>query len=333
MKLIFVTLFIFSSLNIYSQSLDLAERDFSKPDSIAKVFKGYSLKKLPRLSYQLTHQFDNDFDKFRAIFIWVSTNISSSHHLVEKVSRKRKKYRSDSLAFSSWNASYNKKFFKNLLINKSTVCTGYAYLIQEMALMAGIENTIVNGYLKSSTYPFPEIDVPNHSWNAVRLNNKWYLCDATLASGYYFIDKDEFVFDFNGGYFLASPEIFKKSHFPLEKKWTLLNDNLTFEEFVEGPIIYDDAFNNNITPVFPKNINIRAKKGVPIEFQFKLCHSSSNEIPAISMITNNQPLDAEIIQQDDLLKISYAFKHKGFYDIHFNIGKEIFTSYSIKVSK
>lgn len=333
MKYIFVTLFLFSFLSIYSQSLDVDERDFSKADSIAKVFKGFPLKTLPKLSYRLTHQFDNDIDKFRAIFTWVSTNISASNPLIEKVIRKRKKYRSDSLAHSNWNTSFNRKFFNESLLKKSTVCTGYAYLVHEMALMAGIESTIVNGYLKSSTDPFPEVDLPNHSWNAVKLNNKWYLCDATLASGYFFVNEDKFIFEYQDNYFLAPPEIFEKSHFPLDKKWTLLKDSTTFEEFVDGPIIYNNAFSNKITPIYPKSIALEAKKGAPIEFQFKLLKTKSPKAPTISMVTNDQSLNAKIIQEDDLLKISYAFKHKGIYDVHFNIGEDTFTTYSVRVSR
>ncbi len=327
----FILLFFFS---IQSQSFNISERDFSKPDSIAKIFKGYSLKQLPQLSYRLTHQFDNEVDKFRAIFTWVSTNISASDRLVDKVMRKRRKYRSDSLAYTTWNSSFNRKSFNESLLNKSTICTGYAYLIHEMALMVGIESEIINGYLKTSNHPFPNIDVPNHSWNAVKLNDKWYLCDATLASGYFFVNEDKFIFEYQDSYFLASPEIFAHSHLPLNKKWTLLKHPIIFEAFVDGPIIYDGAFDNHITPMHPKTIFVEAKKGTLSEFKFKLCrHQVLSKTPVISMITNDQPLDAEVIRDGELIKVSYAFRHKGIYDVHFNIGGNTFTSYSVKVSK
>ncbi len=316
-----------------SQSSFFVDTNFSKADSIATVYKGYSLKKIPQLTYRLTHHLEKDVEKFRAIFTWVSSNISCNNQFIRKVSRKRHKYRSDSLAFSNWNNSFNKKFFTELIENKSTVCSGYAYLVNEMALMAGIKTKIIDGYLKSSTYPFPEIDVPNHSWNAVQLDGKWFLCDATLASGYFYENIGTFVFDFKDGYFLASPEIFRRSHFPIEKHWNLLENTFTFDDFVDGPIIYSYAFTQHIVPISPKSIGVETVKNNKIEFLFQLFESKVKDTPNISMVSDGKELKPDIILEDDIVRVSYAFKNKGVYDVHFNINNNTFTSYTVKVSK
>ena len=64
------------------------------------------------------------------------------------------------------------------------MCTGYAYLIKELCFLANIESEIIDGYARTVRSNIDALDMANHSWNAVKLNNKWYLCDATWSSGY-----------------------------------------------------------------------------------------------------------------------------------------------------
>ena len=64
--------------------------------------------------------------------------------------------------------------------------------------------------------------VPNHSWNAVKLEGKWYLCDATWAAGYTDMNTYLFHFDYDDKYFLMPPEKFAETHQPVEESWTLL---------------------------------------------------------------------------------------------------------------
>lgn len=51
---------------------------------------------------------------------------------------------------------------------KKTVCQGYAELFSAMCRYAGIHNRMVIGYARG-----------DHSWNMVRLSNKWYYVDVT----------------------------------------------------------------------------------------------------------------------------------------------------------
>ena len=64
------------------------------------------------------------------------------------------------------------------------MCTGYAYLIKEMCFIADLDCEIIDGYARAFDANVNGLESLNHSWNAVKLNNKWYLCDATWSSGY-----------------------------------------------------------------------------------------------------------------------------------------------------
>ena len=178
-----------------------------------------------------------------------------------KVSRKRKKFKSDSISLLNWNKEYTQKVFKDLLKNKRTMCTGYAYLLKTMANIANIECKIIDGYGRNISANIGKLSAPNHSWNAVKLNKKWYLADATWSSGYTDLSSNTFVFDYNDGYFLTEPKLFAKNHFPLDKKWLQISENnFSTDTFINAPLVYGETFKNEIIPTSPltlKNTVVR----------------------------------------------------------------------------
>ncbi|KAG1657647.1 Kyphoscoliosis peptidase [Nymphon striatum] len=168
---------------------DFSTIDFAKADSVAFIHKGESLENLPVLTHNLTANLTTDAEKFRAIYTWVCTNIENDYGSFLKTSSKRKKFAEDRDAFLEWNNSFTPKVFEKLVNEKKTACTGYAYLISELANLANLKCKIVNGYGRTATLRLDENSIPNHSWNAVELNNKWYLCDATWSAGRILIEE------------------------------------------------------------------------------------------------------------------------------------------------
>ncbi|MBX2893897.1 MAG: hypothetical protein KF763_00530 [Cyclobacteriaceae bacterium] len=92
--------------------------------------------------------------------------------------------------------------------------------MRELALVVDIECVIVDGYGRTLGSKLKK-GFPNHNWNAVKLNEKWYLCDPTWASGKISAENKQFVARFNDFYFLTEPSVFGRNHFPLEPKWLL----------------------------------------------------------------------------------------------------------------
>lgn len=221
----FITLLLFTFIwQLQAQQSDFKTINFEKADQKAMLFKGRELHNLHLLVNNLTYNLKTDVERFRAIYIWVCNNIESDYDLMLKNNRKRAKLISNSTKLNNWNTTFKKEVFNSLIKDKKTLCSGYAYLVKKLANLAGLECEIINGYGKTST-SFKSIKFPNHAWNAIKLNNKWYLCDATWSSG--FITEDfTFKFNYNNDYFLMHPEDFAKSHKPLDEKWFLLNEKI-----------------------------------------------------------------------------------------------------------
>ena len=220
--LLFIGLFTFA-WQLQAQRSDFQTISFEKADKNAIALKGEALNNLPLLAHKLTHNLETDAERFRAIYYWVCHNIKNDYNLMLKNDWKRRKFKTDSIKLNSWNEEFRIEMFDKLLKEKRTLCTGYTYLIKELASLAGLECEIVDGYGKTTNTALKNMKIPNHSWNAIKLSGKWYLSDATWSSG--FIDGDTYVFEFNynDAYFLMSPKTFAKEHRPIDEKWALLS--------------------------------------------------------------------------------------------------------------
>lgn len=335
MKHIPILLFLFLTIEITCQKLDFKNINFDKADNIAKLYKGNNLKNLPLLTYKLTSKLDTDVEKFRAIYIWISKNIKGDYYMHKSVTKNRKKLKNDSISYLKWNKKYSKKVFRSLLKNKKTMCTGYAYLLKTMCKIANITCVIVDGYGRNTSANIGKLSIPNHSWNAVKLNNKWYLVDATWASGYTDLAKNSFIFDYNDGYFLTAPTLFVKNHFPLDKKWTLLK-NKTSKEFVIAPLIYGEIYKHHITPMQPKKMENNVSLNEEIKFEL---HAKKNidldkiEIQIGENLYIKKTKPSSVTRIKESIFIDYKFKTNGFYDVHILYKDNVIITYTFNVTK
>lgn len=337
MKVILFTLLFIFGLQLKAQVSDFAHINFSKADSIAESYKNEGLFNLPELSYKLTANLNTDAERFRAIYKWVCITIANDYHLYYKNKRKRQRYKEDSLKLKTWNDTFKRRLFKKLLKDKKTICTGYAYLVRELSKLANLECKIVHGYGRTSTISITESDLPNHSWNAIKLNNKWYLCDPTWASGLPDLETGNFTFKYNDGYFLANPELFAINHFPLDKKWILLNTYTpSFKEFIEAPILYGKAYTNLAIHIAPKAMHQTITKGSSITLEYQLLKSMQQKDVMLLIDSGNnsrklQPTSVTIT--DNILTIKHEFRTSGFYDVHLYLKDQLIATYTVKVTR
>lgn len=114
----------------------------------------------------LTKDKNTEKEKFDVIFTWVATNI-------------RYNYQS---YYSSSGASISK--INYLLKHRTGICIDYAFLMDSLCKLAGLTNVSVYGYAKDEIFDVGDsLYVDNHAWNAVKLDNLWYVYDVTWASG------------------------------------------------------------------------------------------------------------------------------------------------------
>ncbi|WP_075341415.1 transglutaminase domain-containing protein [Tenacibaculum agarivorans] len=328
-------LILFIGFSVSSQVTDFNHIDFTIAENTAKLYENEDINNLPLLTHKLTYKLTTEVEKFRAIYYWVCHNIRNDYTAFLKINQKRKKLKNDSIAFLNWHNEYKKKLFNRLLKHKKTVCTGYAYLIKEMAFIAGIECVIVDGYGRNITSNIDTLGLPNHSWNAVKLNEKWYLCDATWSSGYT-NEKFTFLNDYNDGYFLTDPTLFAKSHQPLLKKW-LLDTNQTNQEFISAPIIYDATFEQKIIPLIPNTLHIETYNNEKLYFKFKTLKTIHLNTVFLIYYTNNGSeikLKINDLQNNNgFISFNHILSKKGIYDFHVKMNSEIISSYTVYVER
>lgn len=327
--------FFFFSGSLQAQRRSFADYDFRQADSVADLYPNHSLADLKHLADKLTKPLSTDEEKFRAIYRWVCNNIENDYGLYVKNKRKREKLKDDSEALHQWNKKFAPQVFKKLLREQRTVCTGYAYLLRELSYHAGLNCKIIDGYGRTAHANIGGPGMANHSWNAVLLNNQWYLCDATWSSGVVDPQQANFIKQFSEGYFLADPALFVRNHYPLDTSWILQNDKPTLQEFLNGPLIYKGALNHQVSPLYPETFEVTATKGERLTFHFHLMKDQQIEKAALQIIRGSYTKSVyPEVQQDSNVGyfIDHTFKRKGNYVVHMLLdGDPVFT-YSVKVS-
>lgn len=335
-KSFFILFVIIFNIRVYAQMYDFKDFDFNKADQIAYSQKGKSLKNFSSLAYNLTDTLTTDVEKFRSIYTWVCTNIEGDYIASVINKEKRKKLQKNNLKLNNWNISFRTKVFEKLLNEHKTVCTGYAFLIKLLSNLANIECVIIDGYGRTANNEIGKNPIPNHSWNAVKLNSKWYLCDATWSSGSYNYEKSQFTYDYNDGYFLTNPELFIKDHYPLDSNWVLTNQPYDLSNFMNQPFVYGNTYKYGILPIKPCEMNIEVEQYKETQFLLntsKPIYTSQIKIELVSG-TNSQAVEpTKIHLKDNSLEIIYKFENKGLYDVHFKIDNNVVLTYVVKVKK
>jgi len=230
-KTFYIAILLLVSQTIFSQT------NFEKTDEYARNIEYNPDKSLAK---ELTKNCSSEMEKVRSIFVWITDNIAYDFDL----------YQNPTLQQELYVTSEN--VIQNTLDSKKAICSGYSLLFKSLCDEIGIECVSIDGYSRQFLDGFNEKTEPDHAWNAVKINNKWYLLDATWASGNGFGNRFEKGFD--EYWFLTNPKEFIYTHFPLDSKWTLLNQNYDKEYFYDLPVLTSHwFFTKGVKVIEPKN--------------------------------------------------------------------------------
>lgn len=323
-------------LGLFLVPLFSASQDYQKADSIARSYQGHDLNNLTQLSLDLSKDLATDREKFRALYTWVCLNIEVDYRQFLKVDRQRRKLAKDSLRLAQWNAEYSPKSIARVYKEKEAVCTGYAFLLAQMAETIGIECKIVNGYGRIGNSNVHELSIPNHSWNAVKLEGEWHFCDPTWSSGIIHVNGMLGFFEaqYNPGYFLCPTKYFHLNHFPEDQSW-LKDGSFTSEEFTQSPICYRGAFKYGVFPSPGSQLMQSCFKGDTLSFDFDvlgLPPAGSYYIEINNGFSDREMELSWLYTADGKLRCFYQFDKSGIYDVHLKKDNELLCTYSISVS-
>ncbi len=318
-----------------AQISDFEATDFSKADSMASLYPKHSLSDLKVLSEKLTTGLPTQVEQFRALYKWVCLNISNDYPYFLKNQRKRKRYQDQPEKLKEWNEEFSPKVIARLMKKHSTVCTGYAALIRELSYFAGIEAVIVNGYGKTASSGELAAGRPNHSWNAVKLGGKWYLCDATWSAGTIYTDHRGFQFDYSEAYFLPDPELFALNHYPMEKQWLLSDTTLLLDDFIQAPVVYKTTIEKGIKPILPKSFKQEHPAAGNMTFQLKMVNEkhSTNEIHFEIVKDGKKKMILKTLNSlgNRVYQVNHSFKNSGNYLVHMLMDGEYVVCYKVLV--
>lgn len=75
--------------------------------------------------------------------------------------------------------AHTSRSMQDPLLNNSGICAGYSDLFKNTMSYLGIESREIRGYVRGGYNPNALAGQPNHAWNQVKLDNKWYNLDIT----------------------------------------------------------------------------------------------------------------------------------------------------------
>lgn len=257
---------------------------FEKIDAHVLNTPEHAENSLESLAAYLIEPADNELEKVRAIFRWVTQNIAY-----------------DTEGYFS--GSYGDLSPDGVLKSRRAVCDGYAGLFTMLGEAAGLQVVKVVGYSKGYGYAVGDSysGQTNHAWNAVKIDDKWHLLDATWGAGY-LGDNKKFVRKFQPHYFLTPPEDFIYDHLPSEARWQLLKEPITAKEYAD--FVY-------LRPAF-------FHTGLAIESHRHSIIRMDNQITVSLRAPDRALLMAQLVQNEKKLDSSLTFiqRREGSVDIH-----------------
>lgn len=250
---------------------------FNTPKSVEK-----SLESL--LSY-LIKPAQNDFERVRAIYRWIITNINY-----------------DIDAFRQYSRSF--VIPEEIFQKRLAVCYGFSILFKYMSQLAGLESVFIGGWARGRTGVEQIFSDDNlHAWNAIKIENGWYLLDCTWGAG--FFNNNQFTKQPIDFYFLTDPQKLIYTHFPEIPKCQLLTEAISKEEFSHWPLVRNRLFEYNV------DFSAVSNGIIEVEGAGSFSFITPDDILLIARLKkNNQDLDSHW---------AFAQRSGKFYQIHFKL--------------
>jgi hypothetical protein len=246
MKFLLTVIFVVS-FNLHGHCNEFWKKDYSAVDSIARTIRPTA--NLEKLVDKLTQHCSTDVEKYRSIFTWIT------HHIAYDLEAKAK---------PALRVTDPEKVIKR----GKAVCAGYSALFLRLCELAGLECVTVTGWAKDKQgIGKPLAKTADHAWNAIRINNEWYLCDVTWGAGSTTESTGIFSFDFKDFYFCTPPDLFSYNHFPKDEQW-FLGSRVPEKKFTGAPHFYAGAIKLCLKRLSPEAGILKYKKGKAVDFRF-----------------------------------------------------------------
>lgn len=236
----------------FTLKFSIAQVEHTNFELIDKQVRSIKSKSALSLAEKLTAPYKTQIEKVRAIFSWITQNI---RYDIKGANSPDGPYTDLARTIiaqidSAIHDDYNDRIVQKVLNERQAVCDGYARLFKTLCDNSNIEAVIINGNVRWYSDPVGMITYKRHAWNAVSIDNKWYLLDPTWASGT--VEGTVFRKQYDNFYFLTDPVKFFNDHFPDDNMWTLFPDPPGFQQFYNSIFICQDFYGSGIISYEPK---------------------------------------------------------------------------------
>ncbi|MBF6607523.1 MAG: hypothetical protein ITG00_02165 [Flavobacterium sp.] len=287
---VFFLFFLFAILPITAVAQDFA--------SVDKKVNGYSksFASPEKLAEKINADFKRDDEKARAAFTWIALNIRYDLGMLnsnEPPARFSFRTQEERLQKQK---QFDIDLAEKTLRSKKAVCDGYSMLFNRLAELCGIESVMIPGTSKSHPSHIGKLPaIPDHAWNAVKIDGKWQLVDVTWGAGGVNGATGKFEFKFNPGYFFTHPTLFFFNHFPSDKQWLFLDKSE--QDFAALPLYYGDYIQSAYTIVSPIGSTVPNNESV------RFTIDSLGELPVTYVLSNERMVRQVTPEKRDDLSI------------------------------
>lgn len=217
--ILFAAAFLLSASPVFGRSTT-QHSQFTTIDAYARACPAAAKTSLDAVATYLKKATFTDIEKARSIYVWLTAHISY-----------------DDKSYNSGNYADNSA--EGVLRSKKAFCAGFADLYTALGLRMGLNIKTVIGYAKGYGYSEGEgFEDSNHAWNAIEVDGKWRIFDATWGEGYGVTgSKGQLVSvkQFNADWFDVEPEYAIFSHYPENPSVAYLTTKLSLSEYVRLP--------------------------------------------------------------------------------------------------
>lgn len=299
-RLAFTLCLICAVMPLNAQDPDLAEADRFGKQAPFPVGDRPTLDSLLRL---IDHRFTHPVEKVRALFTWVATTLEYD-------------CAKDSMG------PFRAMTVEQVLRMGRSQCAGYSNLLQYGLKQLGFEQAVIRGVARTAKKDlwWKEQDLrANHSWNAVKIEGRWRLLDATWASGASNDDCSVVNREFAPYYFFPDPSTFALSHLPTDSSWQLLDRPVTRGEFLRRPLFHDPYYEFPVTGFSPSSGVMDLQPGEWVTFSFRSAKPLqkiavwSEENPAV------KPEFGMFTRRGEQYSYAYRVMHPGSYFLNVSL--------------
>lgn len=256
-------------LTAYSQPENF---NYTTVDGFARTYKQpvRNPQDLGALAAAIKAKFSTEHERARAAYAWIAANITFD---VDSYNKDREQPIVDAFA---------------ILTTKKTSAAGYASLYQTLCkFLMDIECEIVPGYGRYY-HEFAAGKKPmkfNHTWNAIKLEEKWYLVDACWGSGFADFDEGTFTPKYDPFYFCTLPAAFQNDHYPENPQWQLSTQKIAPATFFNRPLLRHEYYELGMVGYEPLQGMLVRKKGAFVAFMF---NSPLNVLTSVAVRTDTE---------------------------------------------